>query len=211
MPYSSDSTGGSQMALDLNGHTITGAQNKRVLGVTGSDTKFAVLDTSDGQSGKIIGRGTINEAGICVLVSSGTFELYSGTIDGSQTSNAANGCAVQCASGGGRIHMYGGTIIGGKTVSTASAGGNGGSVSIAGVMIMDGGTIMNGEACAYTEGGTYVRGGKGGNVYVASTGKFTMNGGTITGGKAEKEDNNLHIGAVGNATGVFIRNGGTID
>ena len=203
-------SGGNQLVLDLNGHTVTGAQNKRVIRISGSSTKFALMDTSTEASGKIIGKGTIVEAGMCVLVSTGTFELYSGTVDGSQTNNTANGCAIQCSTSGGIIHMFGGTIIGGTTTSSASEGGKGGSVSIAGIMVMDGGLITGGQARAYYDGDTYVRGGQGGNVYVASTGKFTMNGGTITGGKAEVEDDNLNIGTVGVATGTFIKNGGTI-
>jgi len=203
-------SGGNQFVLDLNGHTVTGAQNKRVIQISGGKTVFTLMDTSAEASGAIVGRGTIKEAGMCVLVSTGTFELRSGTVDGSQTSNTANGCAIQCSTSGGIIHMYGGTIIGGKTTSSSSEGGKGGSVSIAGTMVMDGGITRDGEAYAYFEGGNPVRGGEGGNVYVASTGKFTMNGGTITGGKAEIADDNLNIGTVGTATGSFTHNGGTI-
>ena len=69
-----------------------------------------------------------------------------------------------------------------------------------------------------TDCGTAQRyGQRNGDIYTISDAKptsgdyDTLIGGIITGGKAEKEDNNLHIGTVGNAAGVFIRNGGTID
>jgi len=204
-------TGGNQLVLDLNGHTVTGAKDTRVIRVNGSSTKFALMDTSTEASGKIVGNGTIVEAGMCVLVSSGTFELYSGTVDGSKTNTTANGCAIQCSTNGGHIHMYGGTIIGGRTTSSPSSGGYGGSVSVAGSMVMDGGTIKDGQAFAHMDGSTYVRGGKGGNVYVASTGNFTMNGGTITGGAAEIDDHNVYVGTSNGSTGTFIHNGGTIE
>ena len=52
--------------LDLNGFTVTGDKNKRVYVTFGVESALAIMDTSEGQTGKIIGKADGENGGIAV-------------------------------------------------------------------------------------------------------------------------------------------------
>lgn len=133
--------------------------------------------------------------GGAVYVSGGNFTMTGGTIDSNQAT-AEN-------SEGGAVYVTGGNIFIGKedcgdntclTVSNNSAV-NGGAFAVAGATpVMYCGTVTGNTADE-----------KGGALYVSGSGGFTMNGGIIDGGSAEK--NAKLGGGVYLAGGAFTLNG----
>lgn len=232
-------SGGRNVVVDLNGHTIDGADIERTIFNISNGT-LTIRDSKG--SGKII-----NSIKSCFYVapSSGaksTLNLQGGTIQNCQPSDG-NGGAIDIQPNG-TVNMSGGTI-------TECRGTNGAAVYVTGgTFNMTGGEIKNNKVNAYKSwtppagaediptssnttssrgGGIYVEAGtctvsggtisgnvahSGGGVFVTSGAKFTFTGGTITGNYAVSK-----LGASnGNGGGIYIEggnsnctiNGGTI-
>ena len=177
------------VTLCLNGHKITAADGMDAIYMTGGS--FTLTDCK--------GVGTITHAssktGRGVYVSSGTFNMYGGSITGNKAQDAqGRGGGVYVYSGSGTFNMYGGSITGNR------ATGDGGGVYKSGSnssFNMYGGSITGNTANSY-----------GGGVYVDGGG-FTMSGGTI-GGTKTGETNNAAYGGGVYTVNEFKMTGGSI-
>ena len=210
------------VTLCLNGHKITAADGMDAIYMTGGS--FTLTDCK--------GVGTITHAssktGRGVYVSSGTFNMYGGSITGNKAQDAqGRGGGVYVYSGSGTFNMYGGSITGNR------ATGDGGGVYKSGSnssFNMYGGSITGNTANSYG-GGVYVDGGGftmsggtiggtktgetntatygGGGVYVVgSSSTFEMTGGSITGNNAYKSDYiSTFGGGVCVGSGIFTVSG----
>lgn len=190
------------IVLDLNGYTVQGkTQGTRIYSLHNEGAYLCIMDTSKEGTGKLVSApydGETNQ-GACVWVRYGTFDMYSGTLDGSAARTGATGGTV-CVNSVGTFNMYGGTIIGGTSITSYNAskdstsGGFGGAVRVDGLMNMYDGLIKDGSAEAYymKDTATY-RSGLGGNVWVNSKGVVNMSGGTIIGGTATSGGGNVYM------------------
>jgi len=199
------------ICLDLNGHTVTGAENARIYSLHYEGVTLSLFDYSDTQSGKLVAWGETCPQGACVWVRFGSFNLYGGTLDGSGAVSNVNGVTVAVPKNA-VMHMFGGTVIGGKTTyafnkqTGAAINSMGGAVSVAGTLNMYGGTIRDGYASCYRneQKNSYSQG-YGGNVLVAG-GSFTMHDGIIENGIAEGGGGNVYV----TSKGAFHMKGGTL-
>lgn len=192
---------GAEIYLDLNGKTVTGAENKRIYSTNAGGVSLHITDTSEGAAGTLKARGSNTDKGMIVWVSGAESRLYfyAGTMDASEFTGA-NGIAVHVSDGGRNFYMYGGTIKGGTATN------QGGSVYVTGgSFTMNGGTIQGGKATN-----------QGGNVCLTSSATFTMNGGTIEGGTStDSNGGNIYAGndfimTGGNITGGTAKKGGNV-
>ena len=204
------------VTLCLNGHIITAADGMDAIYMTGGS--FTLTDCK--------GVGTITHAssktGRGVYVSSGTFNMYGGSITG----NRATGGGVYKSGSNSSFNMYGGSITG----NTANSYGGGVYVD-GGGFTMSGGTIggtKTGETntATYGGGGVYAKanfemtGGsitgnetnRGGGVYVTGKGSFTMSASadgqnipSITGNNATENGGGVCVG-----NGTFTMTDGSI-
>ena len=178
------------VTLCLNGHKITAADGMDAIYMTGGS--FTLTDCK--------GVGTITHAssktGRGVYVSSGTFNMYGGSITGNKAQDAqGRGGGVYVYSGSGTFNMYGGSITGNR------ATGDGGGVYKSGSnssFNMYGGSITGNTANSY-----------GGGVYVDGGG-FTMSGGTIGGTKTGETNTATYGGGGVYAKANFEMTGGSI-
>ena len=178
------------VTLCLNGHKITAADGMDAIYMTG--VSFTLTDCK--------GVGTITHAssktGRGVYVSSGTFNMYGGSITGNKAQDAqGRGGGVYVYSGSGTFNMYGGSITGNR------ATGDGGGVYKSGSnssFNMYGGSITGNTANSY-----------GGGVYVDGGG-FTMSGGTIGGTKTGETNTATYGGGGVYAKANFEMTGGSI-
>ena len=178
------------VTLCLNGHKITAADGMDAIYMTGGS--FTLTDCK--------GVGTITHAssktGRGVYVSSGTFNMYGGSITGKKAQDAqGRGGGVYVYSGSGTFNMYGGSITGNR------ATGDGGGVYKSGSnssFNMYGGSITGNTANSY-----------GGGVYVDGGG-FTMSGGTIGGTKTGETNTATYGGGGVYAKANFEMTGGSI-
>ena len=119
-----------------------------------------------------------SENGSAVCVSSGTFNLYDGTVLG----GTVYGTGSSAITATDRFNMYGGRVVGGRHVDTGFALQNppgGGTIRVLGTTTIYGGIIEGGES--YCEGGV-IR--LSTDAQESSQVKLILKGGTITGGKA---------------------------
>lgn len=147
------------VTLCLNGHKITAADGMDAIYMTGGS--FTLTDCK--------GVGTITHAssktGRGVYVSSGTFNMYGGSITGNKAQDAqGRGGGVYVYSGSGTFNMYGGSITGNR------ATGDGGGVYTVNEFKMSGGSITGNNAYKSDYISTF-----GGGVCVGS-GIFTVSG-----------------------------------
>ena len=178
------------VTLCLNGHKITAADGMDAIYMTGGS--FTLTDCK--------GVGTITHAssktGRGVYVSSGTFNMYGGSITGNKAQDAqGRGGGVYVYSGSGTFNMYGGSITGNR------ATGDGGGVYKSGSnssFNMYGGSITGNTANSY-----------GGGVYVDGGG-FTMSGGTIGGTKTGETNTATYGGGGVYTVNEFKMSGGSI-
>ena len=182
------------VTLCLNGHKITAADGMDAIYMTGGS--FTFTDCK--------GVGTITHAssktGRGVYVSSGTFNMYGGSITGNKAQDAqGRGGGVYVYSGSGTFNMYGGSITGNR------ATGDGGGVYVdGGGFTMSGGTI-GGTKTGETNTATY---GGGGVYVVGSSSTFEMTDGSITGNNAYKSDYiSTFGGGVCVGSGIFTVSG----
>ena len=181
-----------ELSIDLNGHTITAANNQRAFNISNGGT----LEIKDSVGKGIIqGNGTVTGRGGAIYMegSGSALTISGGTIQGFTVS----------AHGGG-VYMSGGTftMTGGKIYNCSSSGTNlsGGGVYMAeGTFDMSGGSIEN---CTAHEGA-------GVEMYPDSentTCTFTMRD------SAEiKNCSNNGVSIAWSGTSKFIMSGGTID
>ena len=106
-----------------------------------------------------------------VINSKSTFNMYSGTIIGSKSSDNLAATGNVSVGAGSVMNMYGGTITGGTCASTYATTGN---VYVSGTLNMMGGTITDGKVG--TNANSYFA-----NMQVIASGKLNMSGGVIDG------------------------------
>ena len=203
------------VTLCLNGHKITAADGMDAIYMTGGS--FTLTDCK--------GVGTITHAssktGRGVYVSSGTFNMYGGSITGNRATGVGGG--VYMSGSNSSFNMSGGSITG----NTANSYGGGVYVD-GGEFTMSGGTIggtKTGETntATYGGGGVYVIGSSstfemtdgsitgnnaayGGGVYTVN--EFKMYGGSITGNNSYKSDYiSTFGGGVCVGSGIFTVSG----
>ena len=178
------------VTLCLNGHKITAADGMDAIYMTGGS--FTLTDCK--------GVGTITHAssktGRGVYVSSGTFNMYGGSITGNKAQDAqGRGGGVYVYSGSGTFNMYGGSITGNRATDDGGGVYKSGSNSS---FNMYGGSITGNTANSY-----------GGGVYVDGGG-FTMSGGTIGGTKTGETNTATYGGGGVYAKANFKMTGGSI-
>lgn len=175
-----------KLSIDLNGHTITAANNQRAFNISNDGT----LEIKDSVGNGIIqGNGTVTGHGGAIYMegSGSALTISGGTIQGFTASTSGGGVYMS----GGTFNMTGGAIEN----CTASEG--------AGVKMYPG----SGNTCTFTmSGSAEIKNCSNDGVSIAwsGTSKFIMNGGTI--------DNNKGYGlwtSSGSNTEILL-NGGTI-
>lgn len=170
---------GNRLTIDLNGHTLTAAENSRAFFI--QNGALTIEDSIGG--GVIQGSGTVNGYGGAILMSSDSsnaLTLTGGTISGF---TATNGAGVSM--GNGTFHMTGGAI------QSCSATDGGGVYVDGGSFKMTDGTI---SACNATNAG--------GGVYVSS-GSFAMTGGSIEDCTAARDGAGVKVYASSGKTASF--------
>lgn len=180
-----------KLSIDLNGHTITAANNQRAFNISNGGT----LEIKDSVGNGIIqGNGTVTGSGGAIYMegSGSALTISGGTIQGFTVS----------AHGGG-VYMSGGafTMTGGKIYNCSSSGTNlsGGGVYMAdGTFNMSGGSIEN---CTAHEGA-------GVKMYPDSGKTCTF---TMSDSAEIKNCSNDGVSIARSGTSKFIMNGGTID
>ena len=204
-----------KLSIDLNGHTITAANNQSAFYISNGGT----LEIKDSVGKGIIqGNGTVTGRGGAIYM------------EGSGSALTISGGTIQdftVSAHGGGVYMSGGTftMTGGKIYNCSSSGTNlsGGGVYMAeGTFDMSGGSIENctahegagvkvypnpGKTCTFTmSGSAEIKNCSNDGVSIAQSGtsRFTMSGGTI--------DNNNGYGlwtSAGSNTEILL-SGGTI-
>ena len=180
---------GKSLTIDLNGHTLTAAENSRAFWIQNG---ALTIEDSIG-TGVIQGSGTVNGYGGAILMngsdSNNALTLAGGTIRGFT------------ATDGGGVYVDGGSFeMSGGTISACNATNAGGGVYVSsGSFKMSGGSI---EDCTAHEGA-------GVKVYASNgkTASFSMTGGEIQNCNTD----GVSIYAIGSGTSEFTMTGGTIE
>ena len=208
---------GNRLTIDLNGHTLTAAENSRAFFI--QNGALTIEDSIGG--GVIQGSGTVNGYGGAILMngsdSNNALTLAGGTIRGftakygagvsmgNGTFRMTGGAIRNCSATGGKVDGGGVYVSGGSfemsdgTISACNAANAGGGVYVlSGSFEMSGGSI---EDCTAYEGA-------GVKVYPSSgkTASFSMTGGEIK----NCNTNGVSIYAIG-GTSEFSMSGGTIE
>lgn len=210
---------GNRLTIDLNGHTLTAAENSRAFFIQNG---ALTIEDSIG-TGVIQGSGTVNGYGGAILMngsdSNNALTLAGGTIRGftakygagvsmgNGTFRMTGGAIRNCSATGGKADGGGVYVSGGSfemsdgTISACNAANAGGGVYvISGSFEMSGGSI---EDCTAYEGA-------GVKVYASNgeTASFSMNG---SGEIKNCNQNGVSVSAIGNGTPEFTMDGGTIE
>ena len=180
---------GNRLTIDLNGHTLTAAENSRAFFI--QNGALTIEDSIGG--GVIQGSGTVNGYGGAILMngsdSNNALTLAGGTIRGFT------------ATDGGGVYVFGGSFeMTDGTISACNATNAGGGVYVSsGSFEMSGGSI---EDCTAHEGA-------GVKVYASNgkTASFSMTGGEIQNCNTD----GVSIYAIGSGTSEFTMTGGTIE
>lgn len=208
---------GNRLTIDLNGHTLTAAENSRAFFI--QNGALTIEDSIGG--GVIQGSGTVNGYGGAILMngsdSNNALTLAGGTIRGftakygagvsmgNGTFRMTGGAIRNCSATGGKADGGGVYVSGGSfemsdgTISACNAANAGGGVYVlSGSFEMSGGSI---EDCTAYEGA-------GVKVYPSSgkTASFSMTGGEIK----NCNTNGVSTYAIG-GTSEFSMSGGTIE
>lgn len=180
-----------KLSIDLNGHTITAANNQRAFNISNGGT----LEIKDSVGNGIIqGNGTVTGRGGAIYM------------EGSGSALTISGGTIQdftVSAHGGGVYMSGGTftMTGGKIYNCSSSGTNlsGGGVYMAeGTFDMSGGSIEN---CTAHEGA-------GVKMYPDSGNTCTF---TMSDSAEIKNCSNDGVSIASSGTSRFIMSGGTID
>ena len=99
-----------KICMDLNGHTVNGKMDARIISLHNPGTSLVIMDTSEGQTGRLVGHSVASPQGGVVWVRYGQFHLYSGTLDGSDMIPRLNGTVVQVQKNA-YFYMYAGAVI----------------------------------------------------------------------------------------------------
>ena len=180
---------GNSLTIDLNGHTLTAAENSQAFRIQNG----ALTIEDSGSTGVIQGSGTVTGNGGAIWMSSSdsnnALTLTGGTIRGFT------------ATDGGGVYVDGGSFgMSGGTISACNATNAGGGVYVSsGSFKMSGGSI---EDCTAHEGA-------GVKVYASNgkTASFSMTGGEIQNCNTD----GVSIYAIGSGTSEFTMTGGTIE
>lgn len=208
---------GNRLTIDLNGHTLTAAENSRAFFIQNG----ALTIEDSGSTGVIQGSGTVNGYGGAILMngsdSNNALTLAGGTIRGftakygagvsmgNGTFRMTGGAIRNCSATGGKADGGGVYVSGGSfemsdgTISACNAANAGGGVYVSsGSFEMSGGSIEN---CTAHEGA--------GVKVLASSGKasFSMSG---SGEIKNCNQDGVSIAAIG-GTSEFSMSGGTIE
>ena len=180
----------STVTVDLNGYTLTPAENKRPFYVDSGTLN--ILDSVG--TGTIVGNGAgTASGGILKVGNKGVLNVYGGTITGGRVGEDCGGGNVRVE---GTFNLYGGTIIGGQ------APWHGGNFSVSsGIVNIYGGTVEAGQA---------IGAGRGGNFYLTGApAELNIYGGTITGGISAGTGGNAYVnsGASVNIYGGIVKDG----
>lgn len=205
---------GNRLTIDLNGHTLTAAENSRAFFIQNG---ALTIEDSIG-TGVIQGSGTVTGNGGAIWMSSSdsnnALTLTGGTIRGFNAGYGAGvymgngtfrmtGGAIQSCSAtdGGGVYVDGGSFkMTDGTISACNATNAGGGVYVSsGSFAMTGGSI---EDCTAHEGA-------GVKVYASNgkTASFSMTGGEIQNCNTD----GVSIYAIGSGTSEFTMTGGTIE
>ena len=210
---------GNRLTIDLNGHTLTAAENSRAFFI--QNGALTIEDSIGG--GVIQGSGTVNGYGGAILMngsdSNNALTLAGGTIRGftakygagvsmgNGTFRMTGGAIQNCSASGGDLSDGGGVyVFGGSfemsdgTISACNAANAGGGVYVSsGSFKMSGGSI---EDCTAYEGA-------GVKVYPSSgkTASFSMTGGEIQNCNTD----GVSISEFSNGIPEFTMDGGTIE
>lgn len=181
------------LTICLNGKTLTGASNTRVLRADSkANVTINICDCSAEKSGKILPQGESSKAGHAIYVSGSTtvLNIYGGTIQGGSVKGAHGGNVF--AEAGGTINIYGGTLSGGHAEVVESSGGIGGNVAVStdSKLRIYGGLITDGWS---TNAGGNVGG-------VNNNTNILIAGGTIENGTCDLTGGNVGIVCYGNAS-----------
>lgn len=206
---------GNRLTIDLNGHTLTAAENSRAFFI--QNGALTIEDSIGG--GVIQGSGTVNGYGGAILMngsdSNNALTLAGGTISGFTATNGAgvsmgngtfrmtDGAIRNCsATDGGGVYVFGGSFeMTDGTISACNATNAGGGVYVSsGSFEMSGGSIEN---CTAHEGA-------GVKVHASSgeTASFSMKG---SGEIKNCNTDGVSIFARGSGTSKFTMDGGTIE
>ena len=171
---------GRQVTLDLNGHVLDLGNTGIAVG-GGSVGSMTIMDSRPNEPHKF----TPNDDGLWVRDETNGDKIVKGGIITSSDS------AIRVGSGGGKVIMNGGNIVGCRA-------GDGGAVSIVagGQFTMNAGSIAGCKAS-----------GKGGGVYLL-VGTFELAGGVIKSCKAGGKGGAVYVG---NKDGIFTMTGGSIE
>lgn len=187
---------GATILLDLNGKTVRQTATGDVCvystydwGEAAGDRTLSLTDSVGG--GRIVGSPGQTHQGGVLWMEKANLRMYGGTIDATTCVCVhRNGGAAVYIPSGKTFTMYGGTILGGKSMGYHQSAyptnpSEGGAVALHGEMRMYGGTISGGVSDL------------GGGIYVSSTGKLYLYGNaTVTNnfGNAEKTTaNNIYL------------------
>lgn len=203
-----------EVVVDLNGYTF---ENKdgRVASVREGDT-LTILDSIGG--GKMIGSYSGYDGGVVTLYGGGTINMYGGTLELTDNEKVKPyyGGVVYLYNSNTVFNMYGGTIRNGRSYArNEKCGPYGGNVYVqSGTFNMYGGTIENGKAFTDTVTVTNKDGstseklmrGSGGNLYISSSAKVNIMGGSIVGGWVGDDGYGGNIYSASNKNIVNISN-----
>ena len=203
--------------------TATNTYNQRAIIVMGGDSgkydnENDRTQTFNMYGGKIYGGKVTTNGGNISTVRTAQINIYGGEISGGNASEYGGNIYLKGSSTSNKtvLNIYGGIISGG------TSGKNGGNIYGADTAQINiyGGTVENGTSLAnggniamncddlHMEGGV-ISGGSavlGGNIFVpdADSTQLVLNGGTITGGKAETHGGNIYLRNLGtDATYTF--------
>lgn len=205
---------GNRLTIDLNGHTLTAAENSRAFFI--QNGALTIEDSIGG--GVIQGSGTVNGYGGAILMngsdSNNALTLAGGTIRGftakygagvsmgNGTFRMTGGAIRNCSATDGGVYVFGGSFeMTDGTISACNATNAGGGVYVSsGSFEMSGGSIEN---CTAHEGA-------GVKVHASSgeTASFSMKG---SGEIKNCNTDGVSIFARGSGTSEFTMDGGTIE
>ena len=204
------------VALDLNGHTVSGCGVDRVFNIQ-SGGSLTLSDSADGgmvTGGVSFRTNGASPGGGVYIFAGGSLILNSGSICGNSVASDDGG---NISANGGGVAVYGSFIMNGGSVSDNNCRDRGGGVFVgtSGSFIMNGG-VISGNSCVKHASSSVTSHGTGGGVAVL--GSFTMNGGTISGNSCATSTYATPYGCGGGvyvygsdtASGVFTMTGGTI-
>ena len=193
-----------KICLDLNGKTVSQATyGERIYSLRAGGT-MSIMDSVGG--GTILpgtsGEDGLADRGLVIMVSDdkSTFNLYGGTLDGTNSS-AMTATVISIRSG--TFNMYDGTILGGT-----SYGLGGSALTANGIFNMYGGKIVGGK---HTDG-AFQAGNPPAGGAIRVLGTTTIYGGIIEGGDSHTKGGVIHLASDAKEAGVvrLILKGGTI-